>query len=78
MRSVLALTLPLILYFGIIGGVFTPTEAGAVVCFLAFVIGKYVYKALSWQDLRKALTRTVRLSAAIFIIIAAAGPFPGC
>lgn len=75
MRSVLALTLPLILYFGIIGGVFTPTEAGAVVCFLAFVIGKYVYKALSWQDLRKALTRTVRLSAAIFIIIAAAGPF---
>ena len=75
LRSVLALTLPLILYFGIIGGVFTPTEAGAVVCFLAFVIGKYVYKALSWRDLRKALTRTVRLSAAIFIIIAAAGPF---
>lgn len=75
LRSVLALTLPLILYFGIIGGVFTPTEAGAVVCFLAFVIGKYVYKALSWRDLRMALSRTVRLTSAIFIIIAAAGPF---
>ena len=75
MRSVLALMLPLILYFGIVGGVFTPTEAGAVVCFLAFVVGKYVYKALSWRDLREALTRTVRLTSAIFIIIAAAGPF---
>ncbi len=46
-----------------------------MVCFLAFVIGKYVYKALTWRDLRNALSRTVRLTAAIFIIIAAAGPF---
>lgn len=74
-RSLLALSLPLILYFGIVGGVFTPTEAGAVVCFLAFIIGKYIYRALSFNDLRAALTRTVRMSASIFIIIAAAGPF---
>lgn len=75
LRSSLALALPLILYFGIVGGVFTPTEAGAVVCFLAFVIGKYIFKALTWGDLRLALSRTVHLTAAIFIIIAAAGPF---
>lgn len=75
LRSVLALMLPLILYFGIVGGVFTPTEAGAVVCFLAFLVGKYVYKALTWKNLCEALSRTVRLTAAIFIIIAAAGPF---
>ncbi len=74
-RSLLALSLPIILYFGIVGGVFTATEAGAVVCFLAFVLGKFVYKALSWQDCREALRRTVKLTAAIFIIIAAAGPF---
>lgn len=75
LRSILALSLPLILYFGIVGGVFTPTEAGAVVCFLAFVIGKYVYRALTWTDFREALARTVRLTSSIFIIIAAAGPF---
>ncbi len=75
LRSVLALALPLILYFGIVGGVFTPTEAGAVVCFLAFLIGKYVYGALTWKSFREALSRTVRMTAAIFIIIAAAGPF---
>ncbi len=75
LRSALALTLPLILYFGIVGGVFTPTEAGAVVCFLAFLIGKYVYKSLTWKRFLEALRRTVRLSAGIFLIIAAAGPF---
>jgi tripartite ATP-independent transporter DctM subunit len=75
MRSTLALTLPLILYFGIVGGVFTPTEAGAVVCLLAFLLGKYIYKSLTWQTFWLALQRTVRMSAAIFIIIAAAGPF---
>ena len=74
-RSILALALPLILYFGIVGGVFTPTEAGAVVCALAFVLGKYVYRSLTWTTFLGALRRTVHLSAAIFIIIAAAGPF---
>lgn len=75
LRAILALTLPLILYFGIVGGVFTPTEAGAVVCFLAFVLGKYVYKSLTWEVFWGALGRTVRLTSAIFLIIAAAGPF---
>lgn len=74
-QSVLALSLPIILYFGIVGGIFTPTEAGAVVCFLAFVIGKCVYKSLTWSNLWGALGRTVRMTAAIFLIIAAAGPF---
>lgn len=75
MRSLLALSLPVILYFGIVGGVFTATEAGAVVCCLAFIIGKFIYRSLSWSDLHRALRRTVRMTASIFIIIAAAGPF---
>lgn len=74
-RAILALALPLILYFGIVGGVFTPTEAGAVVCMLALLLGKYVYRSLTWASFWEALGRTVRLSASIFIIIAAAGPF---
>ena len=74
-RAILALSLPIILYFGIVGGVFTPTEAGAVVCFLAFVIGKFIYRSLTWRSLWAALGRSVRMTAAIFLIIAAAGPF---
>jgi len=74
-RAILALCLPLVLYFGIVGGIFTPTEAGAVVCLLAFIIGKYVYGALTWPQLWQAMRRTVRVTATIFLIIAAAGPF---
>ncbi|GAB5469188.1 MAG: TRAP transporter large permease [Rhodospirillales bacterium] len=74
-RAILALALPLILYFGIVGGVFTPTEAGAVVCFLAFVIGKFVYRSLTYAALWTAMRNTVRMTATIFLIIAAAGPF---
>lgn len=74
-RSVLALMLPLILYFGIVLGIFSATEAGALVAFLAFIIGKFIYKSLSWQDVHEALKQTVRGTASIFIIIAAAGPF---
>lgn len=74
-RAILALTLPLILYFGIVGGIFTPTEAGAVVCLLAFIIGKYIYRSLTWSELWQAMRRTVRVTATIFLIIAAAGPF---
>ena len=74
-RSALALLLPLILYFGIVGGVFTPTEAGAVVCLLAFIIGRFVYKSLTLEQFWRALGRTVHTTATIFIIIAAAGPF---
>ena len=75
LRSALSLSLPFVLYFGIVGGVFTPTEAGAVVCVMAFILGKFIYKSLTWQQLWGALGRTARLSAAIFLIIAAAGPF---
>ena len=74
-RSILALTLPVILYFGIVGGVFSAIEAGAVVSLLAFIIGKFIYKSLTWSDLWGALNRTVRLTASIFLIVAAAGPF---
>ncbi len=74
-KASLALSLPLVLYFGIVSGVFTPTEAGAVVCLLAFVLGKFVYRTLSYAQLWQAMYRTVRMSATIFLIIAAAGPF---
>lgn len=74
-RSALALMLPFILYFGIVLGYFSATEAGAVVALLAFIVGKFIYKAMSWSDLWGALNRTARLTASIFLIVAAAGPF---
>ena len=70
-----ALSIPVVLVGGIVLGVFTATEAGAVTVIVAGLLGMFVYRALTPKGLAGALARSVRLSGSIFIIIAAAGPF---
>jgi len=47
-----ALLFPVILIGGIFGGVFTPTEAAAVSCAYAILIGIFVYKGLNLKNLK--------------------------
>ncbi|MCY4098524.1 MAG: TRAP transporter large permease subunit, partial [Rhodospirillales bacterium] len=68
----LADTWPIILlvigvFGGLFAGVFTPTEAGAVGAFLAFVIAG-AKGALSWATSRQAVVETIQTTAAIFVI----------
>lgn len=69
--AVLALMTPVIIVGGILGGVFTPTEAGAFAVLYAFILGKFVYKTLSWKDVPKLVFETALTSANILFIIAA-------
>ncbi|MEM7190465.1 MAG: TRAP transporter large permease [Pseudomonadota bacterium] len=68
----LADTWPVILlvigvFGGLFGGIFTPTEAGAVGAFLAFVIAG-AKGALTFATSRQALIETIQTTAAIFVI----------
>ena len=45
-----ALLLPLIIIGGILGGIFTPTEAAAVACAYALFIGLFVTRGLKWSS----------------------------
>ncbi|NKX41253.1 TRAP transporter large permease [Rhodobacteraceae bacterium R_SAG2] len=74
-RAVIPLTLPVILIGGILGGIFTPTEAGAVAVAYALIIGLIVYRSLSIQELWEALLATVKGTCMIMLIVAAANPF---
>lgn len=74
-RSWLALMIPVVLVGGIVLGVFGTVEAGAVTALMAFIVGMFIYRTLSWRDFVAATGRAVRTSASVFIIIAAAGPF---
>lgn len=74
-RASAALLLPLVLVGGILGGFFSSVESGAITSLLALAIGSIVYRSLSWRDVLAAIGRTVRLTASVFIVIAAAGPF---
>ena len=70
-----ALLVPVIIVGGIVFGIFTATEAGAVAAFVAFLIGAFVYRTMSFQEIRGVLFRSVKVVSAVFIILAASGPF---
>ena len=71
-HSLSALVLPFIILGGILGGIFTPTEAAAIAVLYALIIGGLVYRALTFKDLVEMLIRTARITGVIFLIIAAA------
>jgi TRAP-type C4-dicarboxylate transport system permease large subunit len=63
-----------VLVGGILGGVFSSVEAGAITALVAFLVGAFAYRSLDLEALRGAFLRAMRLSASVFVIIAAAGP----
>lgn len=71
-RALPPLLTPLIIVGGIWGGIFTPTEAGAVACVYAVFLGTVVYRDVGLRDLVGVLQRTVRFSSVILFIIAIA------
>ena len=74
-RSGLALLIPVILVGGIVSGIWGTVEAGAITAITAFIIGKVIYRTLSWREFSSAVRRAVVTTSSVFIIIAAAGPF---
>ncbi len=53
---------------GIYTGIFTPTEAGAIGCFGAFVAA-IALRRLRWDDLREALLGTMKTTGMAFLIV---------
>jgi tripartite ATP-independent transporter DctM subunit len=70
-RALPALMLPVIILGGIVFGVTTPIEAGALACLAAIAIGVFA-GTLSLGSFYEALQRTVTLTGSIFMIVAAA------
>jgi len=55
---------------GILGGVFTAIEAGAVACIWAFFVTMFVYRDYRWRDLPDLIHRTMRTVAMVMTLIA--------
>ncbi len=66
---------PVIILGGIYGGIFTPTEASMVAAAYAFVIGVFVLKGVRLSDLGPLILRSMRTTAVVMFIIAAASAF---
>lgn len=74
-RSALPVLLtPVIILGGILGGVFTPTEAAAAAVMWVLILC-IVYRSLSLSALREVFVRTTSTTGSIMLIVSAAGLF---
>lgn len=71
-RAFPALLMPVILLYGIYGGLTTPTEAAAVAALYALVLAGLFYRALSIGALYRVFVESARSSAAVGIVIGGA------
>ncbi len=64
-----SLMLPVILLYGIYGGVMTATEAAAIAALYALLIDIVIYRGLTFKKFVKAMSDTARASAAAGFIV---------
>ena len=71
LKAIPPLLLVVIIVWGIVGGVFTPTEAGAVACIYAMFLGVVVYKSIKWDNLLSTILKGAKISAVVMFIVIA-------
>lgn len=74
-RAFLPLLTPLIILGGILGGVFTPTEAAAAAVVYALLLGLFVLRTLRLSDLPALFLRAGVASSAVLLAIGTAALF---
>ena len=70
-EAFLTLLMPVVVVGGILGGVFTPTEAAAIAVFYSLVLGGLVYRELRWAALPEILRQTGVGTGIVMFLIAA-------
>ena len=74
-RAVLPLLTPVIILGGILGGVFTPTEASAVAVGYAALLSLFVLRTITFAELPRILTASAVSSAVVLLLVGAAIAF---
>jgi len=64
-----------IIVFGILGGVFTPTESSAVAIVYTLIIGIFFYRTLGVAEFKEAVMNSAKTTALIMLIIGSAAAF---
>jgi C4-dicarboxylate transporter DctM subunit len=75
LKAIPGLLIPVIILGGIYGGIFTPTEAGAVASVYALIVGVFVYRELGWKDMPKVFLESGVSTAVIMFIVGVASLF---
>jgi tripartite ATP-independent transporter DctM subunit len=75
LKAFFPLMTPVIILGGILGGVFTPTEAAAVAVGYAAFIGLFVLKSLHLRELPAVLMKAAMTSSVVLLLVGAAMAF---
>jgi C4-dicarboxylate transporter DctM subunit len=70
-----ALLMPVIILGGILGGVFTPTEAAVVAAVYGLLVGFLVYREIRFRDLPRIFARASVMTSTVMLLIATANIF---
>jgi len=70
-----ALLMTFIILFGIIGGVFTPTEASIIAVLYAMLVGVFIYKKLNFWRIQVIVLDSMKTSASLMVLIGFANLF---
>jgi tripartite ATP-independent transporter DctM subunit len=77
-RASWALMTPVVLFGGMIGGIFTPTEAAAVAAVYALFLGLMVYRDFDLRELPAIITDTVETTGVVLALVTTAGALGWC
>jgi len=75
LKAFFPLMTPVIILGGILGGVFTPTEAAAVAVGYAIIVGMFILRTLRFGDLPDVFMRAAMTSATVLLLVGAAMAF---
>lgn len=74
-KAILSLLTPVIIVGGILGGIFTPTEAAIAAAAYALALGLFVYRTLGPKEIWVATRDSAEMTASILFIVSAAALF---
>ncbi|WP_276168380.1 TRAP transporter large permease [Zobellia alginiliquefaciens] len=70
-----SLLMTFIILYGIIGGIFTPTEASIIAVVYALIIGKFVYRRLNFKKIQVVFLDSMKTSASLMVLVGFANLF---
>lgn len=74
-RAILALLTPIIILGGIMGGIFTATEAATVAVVYSIIVGAFIYRVLTLKDFLESLVDAAKTTGMVLMVVGFANLF---
>jgi tripartite ATP-independent transporter DctM subunit len=70
-RAIPTLLLAAVVLGGILGGVFSATEASAIAVVYCFLLGMFVYREIKWADMPSIILRSAKTTSVVMLLVGA-------